>query len=291
MKKTLKKYLPVLIGKQLLLLFIFNKKRALQKAYILFSSPRKGKVLVDQEYFLEEAEDEIITVNKTHLQTYRWPAMGETVLMVHGWDSNSHRWKTLIEKLHQQNFNIIAFDAPAHGNSSGKTLNVPFYAECLQKIVTLYRPNYVIGHSIGGMTTIFHQYRFPNLEIEKLVVLAPPTELAVIMKGYQQTLKLSEKFMEALSQYFKDTFGFYFDEFSVATFAKKITQPGLLIHDKYDDIAPYSGAEKIHKNWKDIKFMTTENFGHSLFFDEVDDIIINFLKEETNELAQKPFET
>ncbi|MDH7445017.1 alpha/beta fold hydrolase [Aquimarina sp. 2201CG14-23] len=279
MREKLKKYLPIFIGKRLLFIFFFNKKKALHKAYLLFCTPQKGKVLPDQEYFLEEAEDEIISVNGNHIQTYRWSNMGETILMVHGWDSNSHRWKTLIEKLHQQNYNIIAFDAPAHGNSSGKILNVPLYAECLQKIVELYRPNHIVGHSVGGMTTIFHQYTYPNPEIEKLVVLAAPTELSVIMDGYQKTLKLSDKFMDALSLYFKDKFGFNFEEFSIATFAKKITHPGLLVHDKHDDVAPYDGAIKIHKNWSNAKFVTTEDFGHSLFFDEVDDIIIDFLKD------------
>ncbi|MBW1294910.1 alpha/beta hydrolase [Aquimarina litoralis] len=278
MKNSLKKYIPILIGKRLLLLFFFNKKKALHRAYILFSTPLKGKILPDQEYFLEEAEDEVVSFNGHYLQTYRWPSMGETILMVHGWDSNTHRWKTLIEKLHQKDYNIIAFDAPAHGNSSGKTLNVPLYADCLQKIVELYRPNYIIGHSIGGMTTIFHQHKYPNPELQKLVVLAPPTELSVIMNSYQNTLKLSDKFMQALSNYFKEKFGFYFEEFSVAEFAKNLTHEGLLIHDRFDEIAPYSGAEKIQKNWNNVDFVATEDFGHSLFFDEVDDMIIEFLK-------------
>jgi len=279
MKEKIKRFLPILIGKQILFLFFFNKKKALHKAYTLFCTPQKGKILTEQEYFLEEAEDEIISVNGNRLQTYRWPNSGETILMVHGWDSNSHRWKTLIEKLHQKKFNIIAFDAPAHGNSSGKILNVPLYAECLLKMTELYRPNYIMGHSVGGMTTIYHQYKYQNPEIEKLVILAPPTELSEIMKGYQKTLKLSNKFMDALSQYFKDKFGYYFEEFSIAEFAKHLNIPGILIHDKYDDIAPHAGAEKIHQNWNDVKFITTEDFGHSLFFDEVDDMIIDFLKD------------
>ena len=279
MKKIVKKYIPILMGKRLLLLFFFNKKKALQKAYDLFSTPRKGEILPNQEYFLEEAEDEVVSIDNIYIQTYRWANMGETVLMVHGWDSNSHRWKTLIEKLQQEGYNIIAFDAPAHGNSSGKTLNIPFYAQCLQKIIELYRPNYILGHSLGGMTTIFHQFKYPNLEIEKLVIMAAPTELAVIMKGYQKTLKLSDEFMKALNTYYRERFDFYFEEFSISEFAKNLTHPGLLIHDKYDNIAPYNGAEKIHTNWTGCNFITTENFGHSLFFDEVDDIIIDFLKD------------
>jgi len=278
MKKTLKKYLPLLIGKQLQLLFFLNKKKALHKAYLLFSKPLKGKILPNQEYFLEEAEDEVFLIGDNYIQTYRWGNMGETVLMVHGWESNTHRWKTLIEKLHQLNYNVVAFDAPAQGNSTGKTLNIPIYTDCLQKIIELYRPNHIIGHSVGAMTTIFHQYKFPTSEIEKLVLLAPPTEMSVIMKGYQTTLKLSDKFMKALDQYFKDKFGFYFEEFSIIKFSKSIKQKGLLIHDKHDKIAPYSGAEKIKQNWHNVQLITTMDFGHSLFFDEVDDMIIDFLK-------------
>ncbi|MBQ4822228.1 alpha/beta hydrolase [Aquimarina sp. MMG016] len=279
MKERLKKYIPIIVGKRLLLLFFFAPKKALHKAFVLFCTPRKGDILPEQEYFLEEAEDEVVMIDDIALQTYLWPSMGETILMVHGWESNTHRWKTLIQKLLQEGYNVVAFDAPAQGNSSGKLLNVPLYTESLQKIVELYRPNHIIGHSVGGMTTIFHQYKYPNPEIEKLVVLAPPSELSRIMKDYQGILKLSSKFMNALSDYFKGKFGYDFEEFSIAEFAKKMTHKGLLIHDKHDDIAPFSEAESISKNWKGVKFVATEDFGHSLFFDEVDDMIIDFLKD------------
>lgn len=278
MKYKIKKYLPFIIGKQLQFLFFFNPKKAIKKAYILFCTPRKGKILPEQEYFLEEAEDEIVLVDDTYIQTYRWSNLGETILMVHGWESNTHRWKTLILKLQKEGYNIVAFDAPAHGNSSGKLLNVPLYTECLQKIIELYRPNHILGHSVGGMTTIFQQYLYPDQEIEKLIVLAPPSELSRIMEGYQKTLKLSSKFMNALNQYFKDKHGYYFEEFSVSHFSKKLTTQGLLIHDINDDIAPYTEAQSINKNWNEVQFVSTEDFGHSLFFDEVNTIIVDFLK-------------
>ncbi len=279
MKEKFKKYLPFLIGKYIHFLFFFFPKKAVHKAYVLFCTPQKGGILPEQEDFLEDAEDEIIRIEDIEIQTYRWESLGETILLVHGWESNTHRWKGLIQKLHKKGYNIIAFDAPAHGNSSGKILNVPLYTKCLQKIVELYRPNHIMGHSVGGMTTIFHQYTYPNSEIDKLIVLAPPGELARIMKGYQEILKLSPKFMKALDQYFKMKHGYFFKEFSVAKFAKKLTHKGLLIHDKNDDIAPYSEAVAISKTWNGVEFVTTENYGHSLFFEEVDNMIIDFLKD------------
>ncbi|WP_108867078.1 alpha/beta hydrolase [Aquimarina aquimarini] len=278
MKEKYKKYLPLIIGKYIQCLFLFYPKKAIHKAYILFCTPRKGKVQPEQEYFLEEAEDETILIGSTHIQTYRWANTGETILLVHGWESNTHRWKKLIKKLQEKNYNIIAFDAPAHGNSSGKILNIPLYTKCLQKVIELYRPNYVMGHSVGGMAAIFHQYSYPNDEIEKLVILAPPSELSRIMTGYQDTLKLSSKFMAALDQYFKNKHGFYFEEFSISEFSRNLTQKGLLIHDKNDTIAPYFEAKSISQNWNGVQFISTENYGHSLFFDEVDTIILDFLK-------------
>ncbi len=278
MKAFLKKYLPILIGKRLALIFFFNPQKAIQQAYLLFSTPRKGKALENQQYFLEAAEDDVLTIDTNYIQTYRWAHTGETILLVHGWDSNTHRWKTLIEKLHALGYNIVAFDAPAQGNSTGKTLNVPLYASCLQQVVALYRPNHIIGHSVGGMTTIFHQYKYKNPEIQKLVILAPPAELAKIMDDYQEKLKLSDRFMEALDNFFYQKFGYYFEDFSMITFAKDIQNPALLIHDLHDTVAPHSGSEAISKAWEKSKFITTENFGHSLFFDEVDDMIIDFLR-------------
>ncbi|MBP2832173.1 alpha/beta fold hydrolase [Aquimarina sp. U1-2] len=279
MKETFEKYLPLFIGKYFQFLFLLFPKKAVHKAYILFCTPQKGKILPEQEDFLEAAEDERILINTAKIQTYRWPAMGETILLVHGWESNTYRWKTLIPKLHKQGYNIIAFDAPAHGNSSGNILNVPLYTTCLQKIIELYRPNHLIGHSVGGMTAIFHQYSYPNQEIQKMVVLAPPSEVSRISKEYQHVLKLSSKFMKALNQYFKNKHNYYFEEFSIAGFAKKIENTGLLIHDKYDDIAPYHEAKTIAERWNNAKFVTTEHYGHSLFFEEVDNMIIDFLKE------------
>lgn len=279
MNKRLKKYLPILIRKQLNLLFFFSRKKALKKAFNLSCTPGKGKILPEQEYFLEEAEDETIIINDLEIQTYRWSGTGETVLLVHGWESNTYRWNRLIKKLQKAQYNVIAFDAPAHGNSSGKIFNIPLHADCLEKIVKLYRPNHIIGHSVGGMTTIFYQHKFQNKELEKLVILAPPSELSAIMDTYKKTLGLSDRFMTALDQFHYEKFGYHFNDFSMAEFVKKINTTGLLIHDWHDDIAPYTAAEAINKAWKNATFITTENYGHSLFFDEVDNMIVDFLKD------------
>ncbi len=280
MKKLLKKTIPILIGKQLEFVSFFSPKKAHNMAFRLFCKPLKGKASPEQQEFLGDAKDLIVHVENIEIQTYRWEGNPnkETIILVHGWESNSHRWKTIIPTFLNKGYNIVALDAPAQGNSSGTILNVPLYTECLEAVIKVHQPDIVIGHSVGGMTTIFHQYKYPNPSIKKLAVLGPPSELSLIMKGFQSTLKLSDRFMHSLNQFFKDRFGFFYHEFSIAAFAADIQQDGLIIHDRLDRIAPFAASKAIHKNWKNSKLIATKGFGHSLYHPDVNATLLEFIE-------------
>ncbi len=282
MKQLLKKWLPILIGKQITLVFLFSPKKAHNMAFRLFCKPLKGKVTPEQQEFLDDAKDLVILVNNLEIQTYRWGGdpNKETILLVHGWDSNSHRWKTIIPTFLEHGYTIVALDAPAQGNSSGKILNVPLYTECLEAVIKKYQPDHIVGHSVGGMTTIYHQYKYPNPDIKKLVVLGPPSELKLIMQGFQETLQLSDRFMQSLDQFFKDRFGFNYHEFSIAAFAGSLKQEGLVIHDRLDRIAPFAASKAIHRNWDNSKLKATKGYGHSLYHEDVNTAMLDFIKEE-----------
>src|SRR5690606_36097328 len=151
MKKLLNKYLPLSYGAYINGISLLSTKKAAKKAFQMLLTPRKGKVGPDQESFLNAAKDRKIQVGAIHLQIYRWHGDNETVLLLHGWESNSFRWRNLIEKLRDDGYNIVAFDAPAHGNSTGKIFHVPLFTECTRAVMEIYRPKYIIGHSVGGM--------------------------------------------------------------------------------------------------------------------------------------------
>ena len=277
-KKLVNKYAPRVIGFKLSSLFMIQPEKALIKAYKLFSSPRKGKVKPEQEIFLNKAKATSIESDSKKIQTYHWKGKGETIVLIHGWDSNTHRWKELIEDLQNKDFNIIAFDGPAHGYSEGTLLNVPLYSKCLDRILKLYRPDVLIGHSVGAMTVVYNQYLKQSPNIKKIVLLGAPSEMSRIMKDYKQILRLNDKFMNALEQFFKNKFGYTFNEFSIAEFSKSIQQQALIIHDRYDKVAPVEAAKAIHENLKDSTLKITEGAGHSLNKKEIRNTILEFIK-------------
>lgn len=277
-RKLVNKYAPRVIGFRLNSLFLIQPEKAVLKAYKLFSSPRKGRVKPEQETFLNKAKSTSITHDSKKIQTYHWKGKGKTVILIHGWDSNTHRWKDLIEDLQKEDYNIIAFDAPAHGYSEGKLLNVPLYSKCLDRLLKLYQPEIMIGHSVGGMTVVYNQYLKQSPFVEKLVLLGAPSEMSLIMKDYKRILRLNDKFMTALEKFFKEKFDYNFDEFSIARFAKTVEKETLIIHDEYDKVAPVEAAKTIHKNLKHSSLKITEGAGHSLYKDEVRNEILDFLK-------------
>lgn len=278
MKKILNKYIPRVYGLYFNTVVNFSKKNVSEKAFKLFCTPRKGKVLQEQKSFLSDAKDDILETNGIALQTYRWKGDGPTVLLMHGWESNTFRWRDFIPKLQAEDYNIVAIDAPAHGNSSGKLLTLPLYAECAQAVIEMYKPKYIIGHSFGGMSMVYNQYKFPNTSVEKLVSLAAPSELSDFMRQYKLILGASSKLMNGMENYFIETYGLKFNEFSSPKFVQSNTKKGLLIHDELDAIAPLWSSEQVHTHWENSVFIKTKGLGHSLHQDKVRNQVIEFLK-------------
>ena len=273
----MKNYLPLLYGRYFNLLALLSKKKVGVQAFHLFCTIRKGKVLPQQAAFLDTAKHERLEIAKHTVQTYRWSGNKETILLVHGWESNSFRWHKLIIKLEEADYNIIAFDAPAHGYSSGNQLYVPLYAEVLQSLIERYRPQNLVGHSMGGMTIIYNDFKNRNTAIDKTVTVASPSEFYEIMEHYQHLLQFNKRVMDALGSYIFDRFGFHIRDFSTSEYIKTNTSTGLLFHDRQDKITPYHASQKVHANWKDSKLISTAGLGHSMHQDEVNKQIVDFL--------------
>ena len=277
MQKQLQRILPKLIGSTYNATAHVFPKLAANWAFLTFCRIRKGGVGPGQAAFLATAKSVTRQINRLDIREYQWEGSGETVLLVHGWESNAGRWRNLVKKLIQADYNIIAFDAPGHGRSSGKYLNVPLYADCMNKLLELHRPAHLIGHSVGGMTILFNEYKRPSNSVQQIVTTGAPSEFYEIMDDYQAVLGLNDRMMRALDRLVVDKFGFTIREFSTSIFAAQNEKKGLLIHDKQDEVAPYHASQKVHEVWKGSRLITTEGYGHSLHQEDVNTAIVDFL--------------
>lgn len=266
------------LGQYLNILAVFSPDAAARRAFLTFTKVRRGRVKPVQQEYLEAAKFSVEEIAGHKVQTYRWPGDGQRVLLVHGWESNTFRWRNLIRFLQEEGFDIMAFDAPGHGHSSGKYLNAFLYSECLDFLTRSFDPYAVIGHSMGGLTALYHAHRHPDGTAQKIVTIGSPSELQDILKHYQLLLGFNDRVLHALDAFFFSEFGYRARDFSTAEFARSITKKGLILHDHKDQIAPFLAAMKVHEAWEGSTLVSTKGLGHSMHQESVNQRIVEFLK-------------
>jgi pimeloyl-ACP methyl ester carboxylesterase len=269
------------IGLYINLLSLFSPSKAGKLAWKLFSNPRKGRITKSKyPKTLLSAEKEVLKYKEHSIQTYIWKGNDEIILLVHGWESNASRWKKMLVHLKELGKTIIAIDAPAHGLSSGLEFNVPLYTEFLEVCVQHYKPNYLVGHSIGGATCVFHQKKYPNTGIKKIVLLGAPAELKLIFENYAALLSLNKFGKKAFYVHFEEKFKIKSDDFSGEVYAQSINIPILIAHDTQDFVVRFEESKKYEKGFKNKRHITTTNLGHSLHDATLYQQINDFLSED-----------
>lgn len=280
MKKTIFFIFTKSIGLYINLLSYIFPKKASQIAYAFFSEPREGKLSKSKlPQILQEAQTETFQQEGHHFQTYTWKGNDTVILLVHGWESNASRWENLLPYLRKSGSTIIAIDGPAHGLSSGKEFNIPQYAEFIHIAVQKFKPEYLIGHSIGGKTCLYYQSVYQNDALKKMVILGSPSDFNIILNNYINLLSLNSKISKALENHYLDAFKLKLDLFSGKLFASKIKTKGLIAHDVDDTVVLFEEGKKIAGAWENAIFIETKGLGHSLHDDELYNKVYHFLFE------------
>lgn len=103
----------------------------------------------------EQAERGSITVRGREIVTYAWGHGAQTVLLVHGWRGRASQFGPIVRELRAEGFRVLAFDAPANGDSRGRHTDIRDYLaaiEELQRRHGMFR--LVVGHSFGALAAL-----------------------------------------------------------------------------------------------------------------------------------------
>ena len=272
-----KKFIAKSIGKYLNLFSLIAPSYTAKKTLEIFAKVRKGKIDKDKTFpILEEGKQNRFHCNGHEIQRYHWKGSGKKVLLLHGWESNTHRWRNLIRSLKTKDFDIHAIDAPAHGYSSGTYHYLTNYAAAATKMIEEYDIEIIVGHSMGGMAMLFAKSIKPLKTVKQLVSVGAPTDFSLIVAGYQNTIGFNKRVYRLLDQLIEKEIKVEIKEFSTSKFTYENLGELLILHDRLDPTIPLWQAERIQKNVGG-KLFITEGFGHSMHQKEVCQKIMEFL--------------
>jgi pimeloyl-ACP methyl ester carboxylesterase len=263
------------------LLSVISKRKAAEKAFVVFGTPfmksvRKGPV--------KNAETIHFQLNNKKMNGYRWNhPQPKKVLVLHGFGSAAHKFEDYATLLVAKGFEVLAFDAPAHGDSEGDTTNAIEYSEMIKEVMQQFGPiAYFIAHSFGGISLSLALEQVPHNENTKIVFIAPATETTSAVDGAFKMLKLKDQAVR--NEFEKIIFeisGKKTAWFSMRRAMQNISASTLWIHDEEDDITPWVDALKVKEdNHPNIKFVCSKGLGHrKIYHDEsIKKQVIDFME-------------
>jgi pimeloyl-ACP methyl ester carboxylesterase len=281
--KLLKRLSPARIVGQLLNWAAIPAPRiAARIAMNLFCTPRNKKLKPAERAFLATADWHEEWVGGQRFAVYHWGFRGPIVLLAHGWESHSGRWRKIAPMLAQAGYQVVAVDAPAHGRSAGRQFTMVHYAEVLRALFQRLGPiDTVIGHSVGGAAMVWAMgTAAPALRPRKAVIMGSFSEVRTIMDAARTEMAASERLMAEMDNEFVRRIGAPVSHFSIATAASQLhAVSSLLIHDRQDRVTHFGESEKLYQAWPGAQLFATEGFGHGLTAPQVTEAVVDFVRE------------
>ncbi len=170
----------------------------------LFTTPLKHKV-PKREWSMETKSIKqriLVPKIKKEIQTYQYGTGSQKVLLVHGWSGRGTQLVKIADRVLEMGYQVISFDAPAHGKSQGKTTLMPEFVASILELEKKYGPfEYAIGHSLGGMSLLNAIKQ--GLKVKKAVVISSGNIIQDIIVDFTDKLQLKVFVAYRLKDYFE----------------------------------------------------------------------------------------
>jgi pimeloyl-ACP methyl ester carboxylesterase len=184
---------------------------------------------------------------------------GPAVLLVHGWGGRSGQLAPLAHALAAAGCTAVAFDAPAHGRSGGRTTSMVGFARAATVVARRFEARAAVGHSVGGAAIAFAASHGLDLAVAALV--APLRTPVAFVDELAAALHLSPAVRAALDDRIVRRIGLRFDEVDVARCAPPTPPPFLVVHDRNDVDVPLAAGTAVADAWR-ARLVVTSGLGH-----------------------------
>jgi pimeloyl-ACP methyl ester carboxylesterase len=227
--------------------------------------PRVERELRKEAEILEKAEIKSILISpgtenpEERIVYYRWGNGSRRVLLVHGWAGKAAQYFNFIPYLVEADFEVISFDAPAHGRSSGELASGPAFARAAREVVDATGSvDFAIAHSLGAAALSIATFR--GMHVQKAVLLAPMAFVMPLLNDFMTSRDMHVDEREQLTSMFRNRYRN--KVVSVPDMARNFRTHALILHDPEDQELPFKQAEAISRAWPNMQLIPAPNVGH-----------------------------
>ena len=238
---------------------------AARKMYTIMTNPRVRKLRDFEEKILNEAKQERISFQGFEIQTYHWGTpKSKTVLLVHGWEGQAGNFGSLVPVLLELGYQVVGYDAPAHGNSSKGKTNMFDIPELTGQFLEKYQPELLISHSFGSVVTAMTLKKHPTVMVKNWIMITTPYIYLNYIKGVSNFFGLSPKTFKKLIRQVEANLGEPIENLNMATYCSSLTniEQATIIHSIQDKVIPIDSARKTNAGFAKSQLIELDHLGH-----------------------------
>ncbi|GAA1799032.1 alpha/beta hydrolase family protein [Agromyces neolithicus] len=199
--------------------------------------------------------------------TYEWGSGADTVVLAHGWQSRASVFAPLVRELRSEGLRVVAFDAPANGDSPGRGTYLVDHLDIITELQQRHGGFHaIVGHSFGALAALNAVH--DGIAARRLVGIAGAGAPDVFIEGFGDMFGLDRPSREALANRF--TTRLFpggpdpFERYSALRHALPGATPLLLVHDRGDRRVPFTQSERLADvNAPSARLVATDGLGHN----------------------------
>jgi pimeloyl-ACP methyl ester carboxylesterase len=234
---------------------------------------------------LDRAERLEVRSKGRRLAAWTW-GEGPNILLVHGWDSRASHLGSLVAALRWANCRVVAFDAPAHGDSEGTASDVMDIGHSILDVAGQLGPfDAVIAHSVGSPASLFAFAQ--GMRVSASIHLAGPSSLKRVLSRLGDACRLTDDQLSLLQKTMAERIGDSLDAMELENLSEGMRHPALLLHDPDDLEVPYSESVILQAAWPQSELRPVPGVGHRRIIREKPaiDASVHFITQHLSHLA------
>ncbi len=230
-----------------------------------FATPRKRARHKVSDKILEQANISDILIGGNMLKVYDWGESEKTIMLVHGWESRGTGLRSFVPSLLNAGYRVVAFDAPAHGDSGGTRLYLKDYANAISAIYHKFgKVEGIICHSFGGAGVAYAMTQAdPEMSVDSLILIGVPAAISYPVFNALKTMNAPPSVRKYFIGSLEKLAGVEIEKMNFKDLNSQMkVKRTLIVHDLQDEQVKFEEAEKIIKHWPNAELQVTDGFGH-----------------------------
>jgi pimeloyl-ACP methyl ester carboxylesterase len=156
---------------------------------------------------------------------------------------------------------VVTFDAPGHGESSGRLSSGPEFARAAIAVAkAVGSVSVVVGHSLGGFAAALALDG--GLAARRAVFIAPSANADSYSAQFAALLGVDAPVMASMRGRLERRLGFAWAQLNVPILAPNMRVPLLVIHDRDDREVGWDHGAAIARAWPGAELVSTTGLGH-----------------------------